>query len=160
MINEQVMIDTVARMLEAGIDEPTILSTLVDTGLTQEDAINIVQKEDDEIEKMLEDKNYPKFASETNENKFSYDYLLNMRIRTLTKSKMEELNKTRENKLGVYNDLLNKEEKDLWKDDLNKFLEIYKVNLEKYNKIMNDQINKDNKEVKKIKKTKKTTTKE
>ena len=29
-----------------------------------------------------------------------------------------------------------------------------------YNKIMNDQINKDNKEVKKIKKTKKTTTKE
>ena len=125
-----------------------------------EGTINIIQKEDDEIEKMLEDKKFPKFASETNENKFSYDYLLNMRIRTLTKSKMEELNKTHENKLGVYNDLLNKEEKDLWKDDLNKFLEIYKVNLEKYNKIMNDQINKDNKEVKKIKKTKKTTTKE
>ena len=77
----------------------------------------------------------------------------------VTKSKMEELNKTHENKLGVYNDLLHKEEKDLWKDDLNKFLEIYKVNLEKYNKIMNDQINKDNKEVKKIKKVKKTTTK-
>jgi len=122
-----------------------------------EGSINIIQKEDDEIEKMLEDKNFPKFASETNENKFSYDYLLNMRIRTLTKSKMEELNKTHENKLGVYNDLLHKEEKDLWKNDLNKFLEIYKVNLEKYNKIMNDQINKDNnKEVKKVKKIKKT----
>ncbi|MFA5930867.1 MAG: hypothetical protein WC821_00985 [archaeon] len=44
MINEQVMMDTVSRMLEAGIDEPTILSTLVDTGLTQEEAVTIVNK--------------------------------------------------------------------------------------------------------------------
>jgi len=44
MINEQVMMDTVARMLEAGIDEPTILSTLVDAGLAQEEAIQIVQR--------------------------------------------------------------------------------------------------------------------
>jgi len=44
MINEQVMIDTVQRMLDAGIDEPTILSTLVDTGLSQEDATNIISK--------------------------------------------------------------------------------------------------------------------
>ena len=119
--------------------------------------ITIIQKEDDEIEKMLEDNKYPKFASETNENKFSYDYLLNMRIRTLTKSKMDELNKTHENKLAIYNELLDKNEKDLWKDDLAKFLVIYKNNLEKYNKIMDDQINKStNKEVKKVKKTKKT----
>jgi len=44
MINEQVMFDTVQRMLEAGIDEPTILSTLADTGLTQEEAASIIQK--------------------------------------------------------------------------------------------------------------------
>ncbi|MFA6065362.1 MAG: hypothetical protein WCW44_02070 [archaeon] len=44
MINEQVMADTVQRMLEAGIDEPTVLSTLVDTGLTQEEAASIIQK--------------------------------------------------------------------------------------------------------------------
>jgi len=44
MINEQIMADTVKRMLEAGIDEPTILSTLVDTGLSQEEAVQIVSK--------------------------------------------------------------------------------------------------------------------
>ena len=32
-----------------------------------------------------------------------------------------------ENKLAVYNDLLLKSDKDLWKADLTKFLEIYKV---------------------------------
>ncbi|MFA6269052.1 MAG: hypothetical protein WCW13_03785 [archaeon] len=42
MINEQIMVDTVSRMLEAGIDETTIVSTLVDTGLTQEDALALV----------------------------------------------------------------------------------------------------------------------
>jgi cytochrome P450 len=44
MINEQVMMDTVQRMLDAGIDEATILSTLVDTGLTQEEANSVMQK--------------------------------------------------------------------------------------------------------------------
>ncbi len=44
MINEQVMIDTVQRMFDAGIDEATVLSTLVDTGLTQEEANTVVQK--------------------------------------------------------------------------------------------------------------------
>ena len=117
--------------------------------------ITIIQKEDDEIEKMLEDRNYPKFSSESNEDKFSYDYLLNMRIRTLSKNKIEELNKQHENKLGIYNELLNKSEKDLWKYDLQKFIEIYRVNLEKYNKIMESQNKKENHEKKKIKVTKK-----
>ena len=44
MANEQVMIDTVKRMLEAGIDEPTVVSTLAEAGLSQEDALNFVQK--------------------------------------------------------------------------------------------------------------------
>lgn len=117
--------------------------------------ITIIQKDDDEIEKMLEDRNYPKFSSESNEDKFSYDYLLNMRIRTLSKNKIEELNKQHENKLGIYNELLNKSEKDLWKYDLQKFIEIYRVNLEKYNKIMEAQNKKENHEKKKIKVTKK-----
>jgi hypothetical protein len=44
MINEQVLIETVQRMLDAGIDEPTIISTLVDTGISTEDANGIIQK--------------------------------------------------------------------------------------------------------------------
>ena len=42
MINEQIMLDTVTRMLEAGIDDATVISTLVDTGLSQEDAVALV----------------------------------------------------------------------------------------------------------------------
>lgn len=44
MINEQVMADTVSRLLEAGIDDPTIISTLTDAGLSNEEAAGILQK--------------------------------------------------------------------------------------------------------------------
>lgn len=44
MINEQIMIETVGRMMEAGIDDATVISTLVDTGVTQDEAYAIVQK--------------------------------------------------------------------------------------------------------------------
>jgi capsid protein len=44
MVNEQVMIDTVKRMLEAGIDEPTIITTLTEAGLGQDEALAIIQR--------------------------------------------------------------------------------------------------------------------
>ncbi len=44
MLNEQVMMDTVSRLIEAGIDDPTIISTLVDAGLTQEEASGVLAK--------------------------------------------------------------------------------------------------------------------
>jgi len=121
--------------------------------------INILHKEDEEIQQMLEEKNYPKFGNvkdndteEHNEmsnttnntsqidDKYSYDYLLNMKIKSLTKKKIEELKKMHENKLALYTDLLNKTEKDLWKDDLNKFLVIYKEKMEVYTTNLNKQV--------------------
>jgi len=107
--------------------------------------INILQKEDDEIEALLIEKNYPKFGKEdidTDEENstFSYEYLLNMRIKSLTKKKVEELKKLYENKLAVYNELFEKKEKDLWREDLLKFLDLYKVKLQEYNNKINDQI--------------------
>ena len=111
--------------------------------------INILQKEDDEIQKMLEERNYPKFGNVsnndneennetvTNNDNFSYDYLLNMKIKSLTKKKIEELKNMHENKLALYNDLLLKTEKDLWRDDLNNFLISYKDKMETYNINMN-----------------------
>ena len=120
--------------------------------------INILQKEDEEIEMMLIEKNYPKFGSEDDENEenFSYEYLLNMKIKSLTKKKIEELKKLHENKLSIYNELQLKTEKDLWKNDLNKFLEIYKKELESYNEVINNQIKHINKNnSKQNKKTKK-----
>ena len=121
-----------------------------------EGTIDIIRKEDDEIDKILEEKDYPKFGSEDNEKSLSYDYLLNMKIRTLTKNKIDELDKQHDNKLGIYNELLNKTEKELWKEDLNKFLVIYRKNLDKYNKIMDEQINGLNNKSNNSKKTKPT----
>jgi DNA topoisomerase-2 len=106
--------------------------------------INILQKEDEEIEALLIERNYPKFGSgdinEEENDSFSYDYLLNMKIKSLTKKKIDELKKLYEAKLALYNDLLTKSEKDLWRTDLNKFLEVYKVKLAEYNEKINDQI--------------------
>ena len=116
--------------------------------------INILQKEDEEIEAMLIEKEYPKFSSSgkemeensssgeisepENDASFSYDYLLNMKIKSLTKKKIEELKKLYENKLALFNDLDGKTEKELWKNDLNKFLEVYRIKLKEYNTRLDD----------------------
>ena len=103
--------------------------------------INILHKEDDEIEMMLSEKNFPKFGNENNnEEDYNYDYLLNMKIKSLTKKKVEELKKLYDNKLALYNELESKTDKDLWKDDLNAFLIVYRKKLEEYNENMEDQI--------------------
>ena len=113
--------------------------------------INILQKEDEEIEQMLMERNFPKFGkdAEYDDKKnndiivaedMNYNYLLNMKIKSLTKKKIEELKKLFENKLALYNELNSKSEKDLWKDDLNNFLSVYKKKLEEYNNLMDDQI--------------------
>ena len=89
-------------------------------------SIDIVRKEDDEINKILEEKEFPKFGNDDNEDNYSYDYLLNMRIKSLTKSKIDELKNQHENKLALFKDIENKDAKNLWKDDLNKLLEVYR----------------------------------
>jgi len=105
--------------------------------------INILQKEDDEIDALLIERNYPKFGSgneEEDDGTFSYEYLLNMKIKSLTKKKIDELKKLHENKLALYNDLTVKSEKDLWKDDLNKFLDLYRKKIKEYDEKINEQI--------------------
>ncbi len=91
--------------------------------------IDIMQKEDEEIEEQLVSRGYPKFGSnesgDEDESNMSYQYLLSMQIRSLTKKKIEELKRLHENKLAEVNDLESKSEKDLWKIDLNKLLEKY-----------------------------------
>jgi len=136
--------------------------------------INILHKEDEEIVAMLEERNYPKFGKEkveentegennemdnvkTNDD-YSYDYLMNMKIKSLTKKKIEELKKMHENKLALYNELLGKTDKMLWKEDLVKFIELYRVKLQEYNDILNDDTKGQKpKQTKKITVTKKKT---
>ena len=110
--------------------------------------ISILHKEDEEIEAMLVERNYPKFGSnadaafmlkegeEEDTEKYSYEYLLNMKIKSLTKKKIEELKTMYENKLALYKELEAKDEKTLWKDDLTKFLEEYREKMAIYNEKM------------------------
>ena len=107
--------------------------------------INILHKEDEEIEALLVENNFPKFGSGTidsdeNDNNYSYDYLLNMKIKSLTKKKVEELKKLFDSKMGLYNELQLKSEKDLWKADLNGFLDIYRKKIKDYNDSIDSQI--------------------
>jgi len=107
--------------------------------------INILHKEDEEIYKMLEERNYPKFGKEDEEedddvdnSNFNYEYLLNMKIKSLTKKKIEELKHLFDNKQALFNDLDKKTEKDLWRDDLNNFIELYRKKLKEYNEKLNE----------------------
>ena len=80
-----------------------------------------------------------------------------MRIRTLTQAKITELKNQHETKLALYNEIESKSEKDLWKIDLDKFLDIYKKRLKNYNELIEEQIKNDiNKATTKKKKTTKS----
>ena len=75
--------------------------------------IIIIKKDINEIDKQLEDSGYIKLEN-------TYDYLTNMSIRTLTKNKIDELNKSIKNKKEEYEKLNNSTEYDLWLVDLEK----------------------------------------
>ena len=95
--------------------------------------INIINEEDEKIYEQLKIKEYPKIETIKGKEE-SYDYLLNMQIRSLTKKKMEELNKLYENKKMQYEILKKKTEKDIWKEDLSKLKEAYTKCNKKKNK--------------------------
>jgi len=44
MINEQIIIDTIKRMVDSGIDDATIVSTLKDIGLSEQDSVQMIAK--------------------------------------------------------------------------------------------------------------------
>ena len=88
--------------------------------------IEIINKEDEEIEKILEEKELPKIS--TNDDNPSYNYLIGMPIRSLTKKKIIELNNQRDSKDKEYNILLKKTPRQLWVNDLDEFLKVYKKN--------------------------------
>ena len=84
--------------------------------------------------KILEDFGLPKISKINYENideDKNYDYLLNMPMRSMTKSKLDELNKLKDDKENIMNSLKCKFPKDLWLEDLNEFEKKYKIFLKK-----------------------------
>ena len=102
--------------------------------------IVIIEREDDDIYEQLETREYIKFPSNPrdldNKGELGFDYLLNMMIRTLTKKKIAELQNLHDMKETEYNELLEKDVIDIWKDDLEKFKKVYKKNLKEYEEEM------------------------
>ena len=64
-----------------------------------------------------------KYGSDTNE---SYDYLLKMDILTFTKEKIDELNKLYKQKLSELNNYKKLSAIDIWDNELNEFIKMYK----------------------------------
>lgn len=60
------------------------------------------------------------------EGKESYDYLLNMAMRSMTPKRLEELKKEKEKWKRIRDELKEKSEEDLWREDLDKFEIAYK----------------------------------
>ena len=123
--------------------------------------IDIMNKEDDEVEEILINNNFPKFSTEENDldetaddaEKANYDYLLNMKMKTLTKKRIEELEKMYEDKTAYYNILDAKTEKDIWKEELEEFRKCYIKNLAEYNELYEEERNRFTTQKKKVTKT-------
>ncbi len=111
-------------------------------------SLDIMYKEDDVVEKMLEERGYPRFGSEKEDlndpehSDRNYDYLLHMQIRTFTKSKLDTLRKDHQEKVGEYNTLDAKSEIDLWKEDLAAFKIEYEKMMKEYEERYQEERNK------------------
>ena len=81
--------------------------------------LNIFQEEDAEEDSESEAED----TADTSSKGADYDYLLGMPMWNLTKEKKEQILKERDDKKQELKDLQAKTEKDLWKDDISKFLE-------------------------------------
>jgi DNA topoisomerase-2 len=93
--------------------------------------LDINKKSKETIISLLEEKGYKKFGkidfeemenSENDSNLCNYDYLIKMPLLSLSLEKIEELNKQTNSKNAELNDILNKTEKDLWRQDLKEIL--------------------------------------
>jgi DNA topoisomerase II len=124
--------------------------------------IVIIEREDEDIYEQLETREYIKFPSNPrdldNKEELGYDYLLNMMIRTLTKKKIAELQNLHDMKETEYNELIEIEVIDIWKNDLEKFKKVYEKQMSEYMEEMNnaESVSNGGSKKKKAKRTRKT----
>ena len=79
------------------------------------------------------EKQYPKISLKDNVEA-NYDYLLGMDLYKLTTEEIDELKKKSQIKEDEYNTLLSKSANELWKEDINEFIDLYKKDLQLYEK--------------------------
>ena len=87
--------------------------------------LKINNRKKSDIERKLEEKKYPKMGKSLDDEK-SYTYLLGMNLYSLTKEKIEELEKQKKEREEMYSDLKKTTPEELWEgelDELNEYLE-------------------------------------
>jgi DNA topoisomerase-2 len=103
--------------------------------LVNEEKIKILRKTNEEVEKQLEKYKLPRLAKNADSEK-SYDYLINMPIRSLTNEKARQLEEEFTNKNTELNKLIKTDIKDMWRKDLDILL---KLNTE-YNNVLGEMM--------------------
>jgi len=109
-----------------------------------DDEIILKGKDEEQLEQELETLEYPKFTKglleynpkEENPNP-SYDYLVSMPIRSMTKKRIEDLEKQLDDKNMLYETLKKKSINDLWEEDLTNLETLYEKELERFEKELN-----------------------
>ena len=93
-------------------------------------------KDEEQLDEELEEKGYPKFTkgkleydpNDINSNP-SYDYLTSMPIKSMTRKRVEELMKQRDEKNVQYDILKTRTIYDLWNEDLDSIEQTYQKHL-------------------------------
>ena len=97
-----------------------------------DETLNIRKKKKDEIENLLKSKGYQtkqeidSILKPTSTTDAPYDYLLSMSFSSLSEEKCEELEGKTINKTKELEALLKRKPIDLWREDLNEFVDAYK----------------------------------
>lgn len=82
--------------------------------------LDINRKSKDHVLALLEERGFPKHTDSEDTSKKSYDYLVRMPVISLTKEKIEELEKQTRDKQAQIKELKMKTEVQMWRDDLQK----------------------------------------
>lgn len=111
--------------------------------------LDIMYKEDKDVINLLCDRNYPQFGKEKDDMELgelnsdkSYDYLLDMSIKTFTKNKLDTLRKDHKENEALYKELEATSETEMWKNDLNEFKVEYEKMINDYKEKYEEERNK------------------
>ena len=88
-----------------------------------DDILVLYKKKKDILVKELEDSNYLKIAK-NDESTADYEYLLSMRMDSVTEEKLNKLKEELDSISSKINDLESKSNKDLWNEDLGEFTDL------------------------------------
>jgi len=90
-----------------------------------ENKLEINNKKKNDIELKLIELGFPKLGKNKDDDKVSYDYLLSLPVYNLTKEKIDELKKNKNDKDVEFNELNDLSSEEIWSNELDLLLEKY-----------------------------------